>query len=44
MTLLGGVEAVWGQPLVPYWPLVLFGLLAIFLLLQAVPLLVNKRK
>jgi predicted dehydrogenase len=44
MTLLGGVEAVWGAPLVPYWPLVLFGLLAVFLLLQAVPLLVNKRK
>lgn len=44
MTLLGGVEAVWGQPLLPSWPLVLFGLLAVFLLLQAVPLLVGKRK
>jgi hypothetical protein len=44
MTLLGGVEAMWGQPLIPYWPLVLFGMLALFLLLQAVPLLVKKRK
>lgn len=44
MTMLGGVEAVWGQPLMPSWPLVLFGLLAVFLLLQAVPLLVGKRK
>ena len=43
-TLLGGVEAMWGQPLIPYWPLVLFGMLALFLLLQAVPLLVKKRK
>jgi predicted dehydrogenase len=44
MTLLGGVESLLGHSLIPYWPLVLLGLLAVFLLLQAVPLLVTKRK
>lgn len=41
--LLGGIETVVQQRLVPYWPLVLLAVLALFLLLQAIPLLVPKR-
>jgi predicted dehydrogenase len=41
--LLGGIETVVRQPLVPYWPLILLAVLAFFLLLQAIPLLLPKR-
>jgi predicted dehydrogenase len=42
VTLIGGIEGAAGQRLVPFWPSVLVGLLAVFLLLQALPLLASK--
>jgi hypothetical protein len=44
ITLLGGAEGAGGQPLAPFWPLALLGVLAFFLVLQAVPLLASKAK
>jgi hypothetical protein len=42
--LLGGAEGIVRQRLAPSWPLVLFAVLAFFLLLQAVPLLAGKTR
>jgi hypothetical protein len=44
VTLLGGAEGAVGHRLLPAWPLVLLALLALFLVMQAIPLLVQKRK
>jgi hypothetical protein len=44
VTLIGGIEGAAGQRLVPFWPIVVVGVLAAFLLLQAVPLLASKSK
>jgi predicted dehydrogenase len=41
-SLLGGLETILGQRLLPAWPVVLLAVLAVFLLLQAVPLLVAR--
>ena len=43
ITLLGGAESVLKQRIAPAWPLILLALLAVFLSLQAVPFLVNKK-
>jgi hypothetical protein len=42
VTFLGGAEGMIRQRLIPAWPAVLLAVLAFFLLLQAVPLLVQK--
>jgi predicted dehydrogenase len=42
VAMLGGLEGVPGQRLVPSWPFVLLSVLAFFLLLQVVPLLATK--
>jgi hypothetical protein len=42
VTLLGGAEGAVGRKVIPSWPVVLLAVLAVFLLLQAVPLLVHK--
>ena len=44
VTILGGAEGAIGRRLVPFWPLALLAVLSFFLVLQAVPLLVRKRK
>jgi hypothetical protein len=44
VTLLGGAEGAAGQRLVPSWQFILLGVLTLFLLLQAVPLLASKSK
>jgi hypothetical protein len=44
VTLIGGIEGAAGQRLVPFWPTVVVGVLAAFLLLQAVPMLASKSK
>jgi predicted dehydrogenase len=44
VTMLGGVERQGRAPLVPGWEWILLAVLAVFLLLQAVPLLVRKSK
>ncbi len=43
-TLMGGIETMVDKKLIPSWPIVLLAVLAFFLLLQAVPLLIPKRK
>ena len=42
VTLLGGAEEAVGHRLLPAWPLVLLAVLAFFLVMQVVPLLVQK--
>lgn len=38
VAVLGGAEGIVGQKILPAWPLLMLGVLAFFLLLQAVPL------
>ncbi len=44
VTMLGGAEGAAGRPVLSSWPIVLLGVLAFFLVLQAVPLLASKSK
>jgi hypothetical protein len=44
VTILGGAERQGQPPLVPGWPMLLLAVLALFLLLQVVPLLVRQSK
>ncbi len=44
VAMIGGAEGILRQRLAPAWPLVLLAVLAFFLLLQAVPLLVQKKR
>jgi hypothetical protein len=44
VTLLGGAEGAVGHRLLPGWPLMVLAALALFLVLQVVPLLVPKSK
>jgi hypothetical protein len=44
ITLLGGAEGKDRPLLLPSWPLVLLAVLALFLLMQTVPLLIAKTK
>jgi predicted dehydrogenase len=41
--VMGGVETILQQKLVPFWPLILLAALSVFLLLQAIPLMVSKK-
>jgi predicted dehydrogenase len=41
--LMGGIETIFKQPLIPSWPLILLAALSLFLLLQAIPLLISRR-
>lgn len=43
VAVLGGAEGMVGEKMLPAWPLLMLGVLAFFLLLQAVPLLVAKK-
>jgi hypothetical protein len=42
VTLLGGAEGAVGRRLLPAWPLALLAVLALFLVLQVIPLLMHK--
>ena len=42
VTLLGGAEGAVGRRLLPAWPLALLAVLALFLVMQVIPLLVHK--
>jgi hypothetical protein len=42
VTLLGGAEGALGRRLLPAWPLAVLAVLALFLVLQVIPLLVHK--
>jgi hypothetical protein len=44
VAVIGGAEGMLGQRIAPGWPLVLLAVLAFFLLLQAIPMMVRKRK
>jgi hypothetical protein len=44
VSLVGGLESVVKEPLVPAWSTILLIVLALFLLLQAVPLLLSRRQ
>jgi predicted dehydrogenase len=43
-TLMGGIEGVVDRKLIPAWPIILLAVLALFLLLQALPLLIPKTR
>jgi hypothetical protein len=44
VAVIGGAEGILGQRIAPGWPLVLLAVLALFLLMQAIPMLVRKPK